>query len=210
MEVPPSPHYLACPDCDGLFTAPQVGEGERVICQRCGAKLFSRRPNFVHRATALIFAAGFFFVLANAFPFLTLQADYRQSDMVLAGAVSGLQAEGFSALATIVAIFILAAPGVLIGALLYVNSFYFPLRQLAAPPWRLLQVGCLLRWVVRLVGTPGALDRGADVGGQELRPAVELHDPLEQVRLQALAHVSQLERLDRQRLQLRLLQREQR
>ncbi len=127
-------HHLACPDCDALFTAPQVSEGERVICQRCGAKLFSRRPNFVHRATALVFAAAFFFILANAFPFLTLQADYRESDMVLAGAVSGLQAEGFPALATMVAVFILAAPGVLIGTLGYV---LVPLLRERRLPWAL-------------------------------------------------------------------------
>jgi paraquat-inducible protein A len=119
-KLPVSPPYLACPNCDALFLEPVAQEGERVICPRCLTRLFSRRQNFVHRSTALVFAAAFFFILANAFPFLTLRADYRESDMLLAGAVSGLQAEGFSALATMVAIFTLAAPSVLIGALLYV------------------------------------------------------------------------------------------
>jgi paraquat-inducible protein A len=114
------PYCFACPDCDALFTAPEVRKGERVICPRCGTRLFSRRPNFVHRASALVFAASFFFVLANAFPFLTLQADYRESDMLLAGSVSGLEAQGFSVLAAMVAVFTLAAPALLIGALLYV------------------------------------------------------------------------------------------
>lgn len=88
----------------------------------------------MHRSAALVFAAAFFFVLANAFPFLTLQADYRESDMVLAGAVSGLQAEGFSALATIVGIFTLAAPTVLIATLLYV---LVPLLSQRRLPWAL-------------------------------------------------------------------------
>ncbi len=70
MEVAKSPEYLACPDCDALFAAPRIREGERVICPRCGANLFSRRPNFVHRASAFVLAAAFFFILANAFPFL--------------------------------------------------------------------------------------------------------------------------------------------
>jgi paraquat-inducible protein A len=120
MEVSNSPHYLACPDCDALYTSPEVGEGERVICPRCGANLFSRRPNFVHRAAALTLAAAFFFILANAFPFITLRADYRESDMLLAGSVSGLEEQGFPVLAGMVGVFVLIAPTLLIGALLYV------------------------------------------------------------------------------------------
>ncbi len=88
----------------------------------------------MHRAAALVFAAAFFFILANAFPFLTLRADYRESDMLLAGAVSGLQADGFSALATMVAIFTLAAPSVLIATLLYV---LLPLLRDRRLPWAL-------------------------------------------------------------------------
>lgn len=134
VEVPVSSPYLACPNCDALFLEPVIQERERVICPRCTTKLFSRRPNFVHRAAALVFAAAFFFILANAFPFLTLRADYRESDMLLAGAVSGLQADGFSALATMVAIFTLAAPSVLIATLLYV---LLPLLRDRRLPWAL-------------------------------------------------------------------------
>jgi paraquat-inducible protein A len=112
--------YFACPDCDALFSAPVVREDERVVCPRCGAKLFSRRPNFVRRATALVLAAGFFFILANAFPLLTLRADYRESNMHLAACVSGLEEQGFPVLAAMVGVFTLAAPTLLIGILLYV------------------------------------------------------------------------------------------
>jgi paraquat-inducible protein A len=120
MEIAKLPLLLSCPDCDALFSAPVVRENERVICPRCQANLFSRRPNFVHRATALVFAAAFFFILANAFPFLTLQADYRESNMHLAGCVSGLDGQGFHVLAAMVGVFTLAAPTLLIAVLLYV------------------------------------------------------------------------------------------
>jgi uncharacterized paraquat-inducible protein A len=56
MEIATSPHYFACPDCDALFSAPVVREDERAVCPRCRANLFSRRRNFVHRASA---ASGF-------------------------------------------------------------------------------------------------------------------------------------------------------
>src|ERR1700735_1591149 len=120
MEIAKLPLLLSCPDCDALFSAPVVRENERVICPRCQANLFSRRPNFVHRATALVFAAAFFFILANAFPFLTLQADYRQSSMHLVGCVSGLDAQGFHVLAAMVGVFTLAAPTLLIAGLLFI------------------------------------------------------------------------------------------
>ena len=120
MTISDSSRHLACPDCDALFTAPMVAEGERVICPRCAANILACRANALHRATALVFSAALFFFLANVFPFLTLRADYRESDMLLVGSVSGLEAQGFPVLAAMVAVFTLAAPTVLIGALLYV------------------------------------------------------------------------------------------
>lgn len=114
------PQYLACPDCDGLFTAPETPEGERVVCSRCQAILFTSRPNFVNRAAALTIAAAIFFLLSNFFPILTLRSDYRESEMLLVGSVTGLQQQGFPVLAGMVGMFMLAAPLLLIGALLYV------------------------------------------------------------------------------------------
>ncbi len=120
MVTANTPSYLACPDCDSLFCAPVVAERERAVCPRCHASLFARRPNFVHRSAALVFAAAFFFILANAFTFLTLRADYRESYMHLAGCISGLEEQGFPVLAAMVGVFMLVVPTFLIGALLYV------------------------------------------------------------------------------------------
>jgi paraquat-inducible protein A len=134
MEIAKLPYYFACRDCDALYRAPAVREDERVVCPRCHASLFSRRPNFVHRAAALVVAAAFFFILANAFPFLILRADYRESYMHLAGCVSGLQEQGFPVLAAMVGVFTLGAPTLLILALLYV---LVPLLRERRLPWAL-------------------------------------------------------------------------
>src|ERR1700745_2974485 len=120
MEIAKSPDYFACPDCDALFSAPVICEGERVVCPRCRANLFSRRPNFVHRASAFVVASAFFFILPNPFPFLPLRADYRESYMHLVGCVSGLEEQGFPVLAAMVGVFTLGAPTLLIVVLLYV------------------------------------------------------------------------------------------
>jgi paraquat-inducible protein A len=127
-------HYLACPDCDGLFTAPETPEGARILCPRCGAHLLTRRANFVSHATALLTAAAFFFLLANLFPFMTLKSDYRESEMQLAGSVSGLAQLGFPVLAGMVGMFMLVAPIFLLGALLYI---FIPLLRGERRRWSL-------------------------------------------------------------------------
>ncbi len=113
---------------------PIVRENERVLCPRCRAGLFSRRPNFVHRATALTLAGAIFLILSNAFSFLTLRADYRESAMHLSGCVSGLEEQGFPLLAAMVGVFTIVAPTLLIGALLYV---LVPLLRGRRLPWAL-------------------------------------------------------------------------
>ena len=127
-----SSSYLACPDCDALYTAPEIPDGDRVVCPRCEAHLVTRRANFVGHAAALVMAAAFFFILANAFPFMTLKADYRESDMLLAGSVTGLEQQGFPVLASMVCVFMLAAPTVVLGALLYI---LVPLMRGRRLPW---------------------------------------------------------------------------
>jgi paraquat-inducible protein A len=112
--------YIACPDCDGLYTAPEASEGDRVVCPRCSAHLLTRRPGFVSHATALVIAAALFFLLANVFPFMSMKSDYRESEMLLAGSVAGLEKQGFTLLAAMVGMFVLAAPVLVMGTLLYV------------------------------------------------------------------------------------------
>ena len=131
-----SSRYIACPDCDGFYTLPGVPEGERVICPRCRAQLLTHRPNFVSHAAALVLAAAVFFILANVFPFMTLRDDYRESGMVLAGSVTGLERQGFRILAGMVGMFMLAVPCFVIAAML---SVLLPLRR-----------GLRLRWAFPL------------------------------------------------------------
>lgn len=128
--------YFACPDCDGLYTAPETPEGDRVVCPRCCAHLQTRRSNFVDRSASLVSAAAVFFILANVFPLMTLKADYRESNMLLVGTVTGLAQQGFIVLGGMVGTFMLAAPALVIGAMLYL---LIPLRS-----------GHRLRWALHI------------------------------------------------------------
>lgn len=150
---------LACRDCDELFSAPSMREGERIVCPRCGANLFVNRPNSLQRACAYVVAAAVLFVFANLFPFMTLKNEYRQNQMVLVESVSGLWNQpDYAPLAVVIAVFMLIAPALLILGLMYL---LFPLIRhrrwpgsaalcriiISARQWQMLDVyllGCLV------------------------------------------------------------------
>jgi paraquat-inducible protein A len=135
-------HHLACPDCDALFDAPAIREGEQALCAQCGASLFHYRENSLHRAGALIVAAAFLFLVANAFPFMTLRAGFRESQMVFSQSVSGLEHDGSPYLSIAVAIFTLGAPALVIAGMMYLLLPLLSGRRLpGAIP--------LCRWVYR-------------------------------------------------------------
>ena len=110
---------LACPECDALVDAPELSIGDKVLCPRCESLLVSFQPNSLHRTAAFAMAAAVLFVVSNLFPFLTLSAGFRASEMRLWQSVSGMGEQGYPYLAAAIAIFILAAPALVIGVLLY-------------------------------------------------------------------------------------------
>ena len=58
------------------------------MCSRCGATLFAHKPHGFERAFILYLAALLLFVIANAFPFLTLKVQGQlQSSHLISGAI---------------------------------------------------------------------------------------------------------------------------
>ena len=112
--------YIACEKCDALFQYPEVEEGESAVCYYCGFALFTKRPNSLQRSAAWAVSAALLFVVANFFPFMTLSVGGQQQGMVLFQSVEALAERDYTGLATAVAIFILAAPTILLAGMLYV------------------------------------------------------------------------------------------
>jgi paraquat-inducible protein A len=110
---------LACPECDALVEVPELRLGDKVICPRCHSLLLSYQHNSLHRTAAYAMAAAVLFVVSNLFPFLSLRAGFRASEMRLWQSVSGIGEQGYPYLAAAIAVFILAAPALVIGGLLY-------------------------------------------------------------------------------------------
>lgn len=130
---------------------PKVSVGEKVVCPRCVAVLLSYSPNSLHRTAAFAFASILLLLVANSFPFMTLEAGYRRSQMLLWQSASGLEGQGSPYLAGAVTFFILIAPALLIFGLLYLilplfrnrrapGAFFFCRFVLAARRWNMLEV----------------------------------------------------------------------
>lgn len=111
---------LVCHDCDALLAMPELKEGEKAICPRCVGVLFTRGHNSLNRTAAFAMASAVLFVVANSFPFLTLRAGFRESQMRLWQSATGLAAEGSPYLGAAVSVLIVGAPALLIGGLLYI------------------------------------------------------------------------------------------
>jgi paraquat-inducible protein A len=121
---------LACPDCDALMEIASLHEGERALCPRCLTTLQTYSRNPLNRTAAFAAAAGILFLVANWFPFMTLRAGLRESQIMLWQSASGLETEGYPYLAGAVSLFILLAPALLIGGLLYLIVPLFWNRRL--------------------------------------------------------------------------------
>ena len=120
MQSTSSAQPLVCHDCDALLARPKLHEGEKAICPRCVGVIVSRGRNSLQRTAAFAMASAVLFVVANSFPFLTMRAGFRESQMLLWQSATGLGAGGYPSLAVAVWIFIIAAPVLLIGGLLYI------------------------------------------------------------------------------------------
>jgi len=118
LSSPTAP--LVCYDCDALLARPELEEGQKAICPRCVGVLMTRGRNSLHRTAAFAMASAVLFVVANSYPFLTMRAGFRESQMLLWQSATGLAAEGSPYLAAAVSVLIVGAPALLIGGLLYV------------------------------------------------------------------------------------------
>lgn len=108
----------ACPSCDQVVDTSRVGEGQRALCPRCGHLITMHVPNALSRMTALGAGAAIFLMLANAFPFLELEASGAEQVMTLPQAGVELYREGSLLISALVMGPILGIPALLLTILL--------------------------------------------------------------------------------------------
>lgn len=141
-------HLAACHSCDALQSAPAVEEGTAAYCGNCGSVLYRNRPSSLDRSAAFGVAVLLLMVVAQGFPFMSLDAKGVRTAMTLTEAAGALMREGSVVLGMAVAVFTLVAPVVVAAGLVYVC---LPLRWGVAWPGALV----VTKWLERI--TPWAM-----------------------------------------------------
>jgi paraquat-inducible protein A len=111
---------IACHECDTLHRIPPLEPGGAARCRRCRALLVRNPKGGLDRPIALNVAALILLLLANAFPFLTLNIQGREQSTTVIGASQALYEAGMAELAVVVVITTAIGPALLIACSLYV------------------------------------------------------------------------------------------
>lgn len=159
---------IACHECDTLHRIPALAPGRSAHCSCCGALLLHNPKGGLDRPIALNIAALLLLVLANAFPFMTLQISGREQTTTIIGASQALYEAGMAPLAVVVIITTLIGPALVVISSLYVLlgvRFRLPLPMLRSmlswishlQPWGMLDV-FMLGVLVSFVKLAGMAD----------------------------------------------------
>jgi len=152
---------VACPECDLLQEEVELGPRCVAQCARCGAQLFRRIPGSIDRTLAFMVGAAIFFVIANAFPVLSLEAQGLRTSATLLATAQALYDDNERLVAILVFMTTVLLPGLEIGAMIYLLafvrlgrvpralSFAYRLAE-AVRPWTMMQV-FLIGVIVSLV-----------------------------------------------------------
>ncbi len=85
---------MACHECDLLMRKPQLSDGERAECPRCGFELYSHNTQVVRRSLALVIAALLLYIPANFLPIMQINVLGQTSEDTVWSGVISLYAAG--------------------------------------------------------------------------------------------------------------------
>lgn len=118
-------HHIACHDCDLVHTIPRMPTGTSARCVRCGAVLFSVKPNSIDRTLAWTISGLVLYVVAVSFPFLAMKSGSIIQQTALFSGVQQLYRQGELVLATLVLLTCILVPLLQMLILLYI---FLPLK----------------------------------------------------------------------------------
>src|SRR5687767_6517952 len=117
---PMQPILLACRECDLLQRRPALATGDDARCRRCGALLCRARNDDLDRPLAFTLAATLLFVVANAFPIVSLQVQGLTTTATLTGTATALFHQDMRLLGALVFVTTVLVPAVQLCAMAYV------------------------------------------------------------------------------------------
>ncbi len=102
---------IACHECDSLHYYELIPAGAKASCQHCGNLLYRHVPDSINRSLALYLTALILFIVANSFPFLSLELGGRVVENILFSSGWAMYELGMGEL----------------GLLIFLTSIFFPL-----------------------------------------------------------------------------------
>lgn len=125
---------ILCHDCDLLNRIGEVPVGAAARCRRCRRVLYRSLSNTLDRTLAFSLSGLLLFIVANSFPFLSMEMQGNVTQTTLASGVQTLYEQGLPGIALLVLFTTVIAPLVHLTALLYVLlPLKFRVRAPSAP-----------------------------------------------------------------------------
>ena len=110
---------IACHECDQLYRYELIPSGAKANCQYCGNLLYRHVPNSLDRSLALYLTALILFIIANTFPFLTLELGGREVNSVLFSSSWAMYEMGMGEMGVLIFLTSILFPFTVITGMLY-------------------------------------------------------------------------------------------
>lgn len=127
---------IACHQCDLLYKIDRSPRQGIAKCRRCGSVLVKHKRHKLEHTIALTITGLVLFIIANAFPLLSMKFEGQVTEMILFTGVKRLYDQGMWLLAILVFLTSIAFPFARLMALLYV---FFPI-MFNQTPWKMALV----------------------------------------------------------------------
>src|SRR5210317_449818 len=111
---------IACHECDLLHRVKPLPEKNNARCRRCGALLYVHFPKTIDRSLALAITGLVLLVIANIYPFLSLESQGTILETTLITGTIILSQQSMAGVAILVLLTSMLVPCLLLGALVYV------------------------------------------------------------------------------------------
>ena len=109
---------VGCVQCDLAVAIDSLAPGERADCPRCGHFLTAYVADGFARSLALAASSLLLLVMANSFPFLSLQASGLEKVMTLPRTAIELHHDGYTLLAILVIALIIVIPAIMLATVI--------------------------------------------------------------------------------------------
>ncbi len=108
-------NLIACHECDLLQREVALPPDGKAICPRCSATLYTHSTDSIDRALALMLGAALLFVIGNVFPVVSMEIQGQRTEALVWQGAWRLHQEGET----------------LVGVMVFLTAFVFPLLQIA-------------------------------------------------------------------------------